>query len=252
MSHSKEYIEWLKGLANQADVFYFKQFKVRDDRSTMKVGTDAVLLGIATEITDTGSILEIGTGSGVISLILAQRSEALIDAIEIDEASVAQATENVAACPWKDRIRVIHSSLQDYASHCALRYQRIVTNPPFFSRSFKSGIEKRNLSRHDDRLTFDELLEAAGCLLDQRGQLWVILPTREGHQFRNKALAAGFHIQHILQIIPREGKEANRLVMAFAREKTMTVTESHLTLRDHHNQFSEEYKTFAHDFYIDF
>jgi len=252
MTRSQEYIEWLKRLGNETDVFYFKQFHLKDDRSTMKVGTDAVLLGIAADVTKAKTVLEVGTGSGVISLILAQRSDAIIEAIDIDEDSITQARENVDESPWKDRIRLIHTSLQDHLKHSRTRYDLIASNPPYFSRSFKSGKAKRNLSRHDDSLTFDDLLKASGKLLTDRGQLWVILPTLEGSQFRNKALVAGFHLLQILQVIPKAGKDANRAIMGFSREKADKIKENTIILRDENNEFSTDYMAFAHDFYIDF
>ena len=252
MNHDREYIEWLKKLGQQRDIFFFKKFGVRDDRSTMRVGTDAVLLGIATRVSEASNILEVGTGSGVITLILAQRSQAWIDALEIDEASVVQARENAGASPWSDRLRVIHSSLQEYVNSCHITYDLIVSNPPFFSRSFKSNVEKRNLSRHDDLLTFEELLDASVRLLADSGQFWVILPVREGMHFRQKAAAAGLHLHSLLHIIPREGKEANRNIMAFSRHRAIILTEDSLTLRGMDNEFSQEYKAFARDFYIDF
>jgi tRNA1Val (adenine37-N6)-methyltransferase len=245
-------IEWLKKLGQEQDIFYFKQFQVKDDRSTMKVGTDAVLLGIATRVDEAESILEVGTGCGVICLILAQRCNALIDAIEIDEESVAQARENIQESPWASRIRVIHSSLQDYLKSCRLKYDLVVSNPPFFSRSYKSYIERRNLSRHDDRLTFEELIEASRQLLTPSGQLWLVLPVREGGYFRNTALAAGLHLHHLIQIIPKKGKPSNRHILGFGKVKADMIERSELILRDNSNAFSEEYKVFAHEFYIDF
>ena len=176
-------IEDIKIIGKATNVFYFKQFSVKDDRSTMKIGTDAVLLGIAADITNVRNILEIGTGCGIIALILAQRSEAEIDALEIDEESVIQAKENVSASPWKDRISVIHSSLQDFIPEDHKKYDLIISNPPFFSGTYKSHQSKRNISRHNDRLTFDELLDCSDALLADPGSLWVILPVKESLQF---------------------------------------------------------------------
>src|SRR5512133_2382473 len=145
----------LKANGKATGTFYFKQFKVEDGRSTMKVGTDAVLLAAIVEIEGAGKILEIGTGSGVIALILAQRSGARIDAIEIDRDSVSQAEENALNSPWKDRIDIIHSSLQEFATQSSNNYDLIITNPPYFSNSLKSSDKKRNISRHNDSLNFE-------------------------------------------------------------------------------------------------
>lgn len=123
----------LKKTGKVTDTFYFKQFKVEDGQSTMKVGTDAVLLGAAAGVENVEEILEIGTGCGVISLILAQRSNARIDAIDIDGDSVKQAEVNVMNSPWNDRITIIHRSLQQFTRQTERRYDLIISNPPFFS-----------------------------------------------------------------------------------------------------------------------
>jgi tRNA1Val (adenine37-N6)-methyltransferase len=252
MNSRQENIDRLKQLGQERDIFFFKQFHIKDDRSTMKVGTDAVLLGIAAELDGINTILEIGTGCGVIPLILAQRSNAKIDSIEIDEQSAMQANENILASTWSDRIRIIHSSLQKYLNSTRLHYDLIISNPPFFSRSFKSSIEKRNISRHDDQLSFEELLQAATKLLKPEGKLWIILPVREGNIFQNKASLSGFHLHSLKYIIPKSGKSPNRIIMSLASNKTDRINESNLTLRDPSDDFSKEYRAFAHDFYIDF
>jgi tRNA1Val (adenine37-N6)-methyltransferase len=252
MIPAPEHIKSLKRFGKQNDIFIFKQFRLRDNRSTMRVGTDAVLLGIAVDTSKAADILEVGTGSGVISLILAQRSVANIDAVEIDLDSAEQAGQNASESPWAGRIHVKHISLQEYAKTSTKKYDQVVSNPPYFSRSFKSGCSKRNISRHDDELSFEELIEAASKLLNPEGSLWVILPAREGRDFREKALISGFYLHHLLWIIPKEGKQANRSVMGFARQRPAEIRESAMTLRNRENAFLEEYMAFASDFYIDF
>jgi tRNA1Val (adenine37-N6)-methyltransferase len=147
---------------------------------------------------------------------------------------------------------VKHLSLQEYAKTCQKKYDLVVSNPPYFSRSYKSDCSRRNISRHDDELSFEELIEAAAKLLNPEGFLWVILPVREGRDFREKALISGFFLHQVLMIIPKEGKEANRSVMGFARQRPDRVRESSLTLRNRENGFREEYMAFASEFYIDF
>ncbi|MCD4665845.1 MAG: methyltransferase [Bacteroidales bacterium] len=118
--------------------FHFKQFNISDENSAMKVGTDAVLLGAWTDISETNNILDVGTGSGIVATILAQRSEANIDAIDIDKGSIDDAENNFDNCPWKNRLTAIHSSLQEYVKFTSKKYDLIVSNPPFFSNSLKS------------------------------------------------------------------------------------------------------------------
>lgn len=245
-------IDEIKTLGKASNIFYFKQFSIKDDRSTMKLGTDAVLLGIAADVRDVKDILEIGTGCGVIALVLAQRSAAQIDAIEVDEESVLQARENAGNSPWKDRIKVIQSKFQDFRPSDNKRYDLIISNPPFFSGTFKSHHKKRNISRHNELLSFDELIEGADKLLNDSGSLWVILPVKESLQFIDIAENKGFYVQYILKIIPKVGKEYNRLIFQLKREETDDIKIETLTHWAADGTFSEEFKGFTREFYIDF
>ncbi len=244
--------EALKRLGKATDVFYFKQFSIRDDRSTMKVGTDAVLLGIAADVAGARHILEVGTGSGVIALILAQRSDALIDAIEVDHDSIIQARENVASSPWPEQINIIHSSLQDFAPAIKGKYDLIISNPPYFSGTYKSHHKKRNIARHNEQLTFDELIENADRLLHVAGDLWVILPVKESLQFIDIAENRGFYVQRILKIIPKAGKDYNRLILRLNREETDHIAIETLTHWQEDGKWTQEYIKFTGEFYIDF
>ncbi len=243
-------IDRIKQLGKVTDVFYFKQFSVKDDRSTMKVGTDAVLLGIATDVSNARQILEVGTGCGVIALVLAQRSSAMIDALEIDAESILQAGENVASSPWKDRINIIHSPLQDYCS--SVKYDLIISNPPFFPGTYRSDKNKRNISRHNERLSFNDLISNTERLLADDGSLWVILPVRESLYFTAAAEGVGFHVHYILKIIPKTGKEPKRVVLQLKRQECPEIRLETLTHWSADGEFSEEYKRFTGEFYIDF
>jgi tRNA1Val (adenine37-N6)-methyltransferase len=244
--------EAVKRLGKATDVFYFKQFSIRDDRSTMKVGTDAVLLGIAADVAGAKSILEVGTGSGVIAMILAQRSDALIDAIDVDQDSVRQARENVASSPWPEQINIIHSSLQEFTPSNKRKYDLVISNPPFFSGSYKSHQKKRNIARHNEQLTFDELIENADKLLHEAGNLWVILPVKESLQFIDIAEYKGFYVQYILKIIPKAGKDYNRLILRLNREETDNIAIKTLTHWQEDGKWTPEYIKFTREFYIDF
>jgi tRNA1Val (adenine37-N6)-methyltransferase len=245
-------IEDIKIIGKATNVFYFKQFSVKDDRSTMKLGTDAVLLGIAADITNVRNILEIGTGCGIIALILAQRSEAEIDALEIDEESVIQAKENVAASSWKERIKVIHSSLQDFTPEDHKKYDLIISNPPFFSGTFKSHKTKRNIARHHELLTFDELIGISGGLLNDDGSLWVILPVKESLEFISKAEPYGFFVHFMMKIIPKVGKEYNRVILEMKKEEISGIRFKTLTHWEADGDWSEDFKRFTREFYVDF
>ena len=233
-------------------IFYFKQFKVKDGRSTMKVGTDAVLLGTVTKVVKSDNILEIGTGSGVIALILAQRSEALIDAIEIDSESAGQASENIKSSPWKERISIIHDSLQEYAIKTSKRYDLIVCNPPFFSCSLKSPDKKRNLSRHDEMLTYGELIRCSNELMAPGGSLWVILPCRESDEFSAIAKKSGLLAHFRMMIVSKTGRPGHRYILQFQKEPPAGIEENTVAILDENGHHTAEYKELTKEFYIDF
>jgi tRNA1Val (adenine37-N6)-methyltransferase len=242
----------LKIAGKATGTFYFKQFKVEDGRSTMKVGTDAVLLGAAVDVTGVRNILEIGTGSGVIALIMAQRSEANIDALEIDESSVMQAMENVIQSPWKDRISIIHNSLQNFTDQTEKKYDLIVSNPPYFSRSLKSPKEKRNISRHDESLNFDELISCSSNLISPDGSLWVILPIKESAEFADIAKRNNFHLHYRLNILPKENQIIQRYILHLKKIDNQDIKEENLVIRNTDNEYSEEYRRMTGEFYLDF
>jgi len=242
----------LKKHGKETGIFYFKQFKVEDGSSTMKVGTDAVLLGAIAEVENSGNILEIGTGCGVIALILAQRSQSQIDAIEIDEESARQAGENIRNSSWKDRITIIHSSLQDFILRSEERYDLVISNPPYFSRSLKSSDKKRNISRHNDLLSFDELITGSTGAMSPGGSLWVILPVKESMDFIEKAMNYRLHLHLEMKITPKTGKECHRVIMHFMNAPAKTVAQKNFTIRNADNSYTMEYKEVTRDLYLDF
>ena len=242
----------LKKLGKATSTFYFKQFKVEDGRSTMKVGTDAVLLGAVAKAENAGKILEIGTGCGVISLILAQRCQARIDAIDIDKESVSQAAENVQNSPWKDRINIIHCSLQNFTQQPGNKYDLVISNPPFFSRSLKSPSKKRNISRHDDSLSFDELIEGSLELMTLDAGLWIILPVNESREFMKKALKSGLFAHYILKIATKKGSTYRRIILQLKKSNSEEVIEQEISIKNNDDSFTRDYVKLTHEFYIDF
>src|ERR1051326_3554605 len=159
--------------------FFFKQFTIHQDKCAMKVGTDAVLLGAWVDPKNAGRILDIGTGTGIIALMLAQKCSAQIDTIDLDENSCIQARENVDNCPWRERINVIHTSLQHFSEDPTHRYDLVVTNPPYFEHSTKASEEKRTVARHTALLSSRALLECVLKLLEQIGRFCMIAPDRK-------------------------------------------------------------------------
>src|SRR5665647_1869930 len=160
--------------------FSFKQFTVFHHLCAMKVGIDGVLLGSWASVENPESVLDIGTGMGLIALMIAQRCNAEIDAIDNDENAVIQAKENVSNSPWPGRIHVSGISLQDLAKNPFQLYDLIVSNPPFFINSTKTPDDNRTMARHTDSLSHEELIENATLLLKPTGRICIILPVNEG------------------------------------------------------------------------
>jgi len=242
----------LKQSGKATSTFYFKRFKVQDGMSTMKVGTDSVLLGASVEAGEVADILEVGTGCGVIALILAQQSLARIDAIEVDENSVLQARENVTNSPWSDRISVIHGSFQEYIIETRRKYDLIVSNPPFFTNSLKSPFQKRNISRHNDSLSFRELVTCADQVIAKDGSLWIILPGKESNEFISTARNHGFFIKKIIKILPKPGQNPQRKIMQFTKYATVNPVIEELAIRNVDGSYSTDYVELTKEFYLDF
>ncbi len=232
--------------------FEFKQFKINQDKCAMKVGTDAVLLGSWVKANDSKYILDIGTGTGIIALMLAQKSDAKIDAIDIDENAFVQAQENVSNCKWKDKIQVYHQSLQEFSKDKTAVYDLIVSNPPYFIDSSKALAEARTAARHTDSLAFEELLEGVMLLLHKKGRFCVILPYKEAELFRDLAAQKKLFLDKILRVKTRADKTEKRLLMQFEFNPT-TFSESSITIEvGERHDYSDEYKALTKDYYLAF
>ena len=232
-----------------AEYFHFKKFSVRHDRSGMKVGTDGALLGAWTDVRQATQILDIGTGTGVIALMLAQRaSESVtIDAVEIDDQAYADAQENIAASPWHDRINLHHTSIQDF--HTTTKFDLIVTNPPYFQKSYKPPTAQRETARHTEQLTFDEILLIAEKLLTPNGKLNVILPVTEGSQFIELAEHKGLHCTRNWIFRTRANKPVERLLLEFRWDKK-PLDEGEILLYSFGEEWSAGYKELMQEFYL--
>lgn len=229
--------------------FQFKQFSVEDNKSTMKVGTDAVLLGTWTTIQNIKNILEIGTGSGVISLMLAQRTEAQIEAIDIDKNSANQANDNFQDSPWGKRLNAFHFSLNDFKKKQSKKYDLIFSNPPFFIDSLKSPNKNKTLSKHTDELSYADLIQGVIHFLSPQGKVCLILPYTESKSFISLARIENLYLNNQLLIKPKKDKAANRVLMEFSFKKTQ-VEEDEIYLRETDNSFSDDYKNLSKDYYL--
>ena len=229
--------------------FQFKQFTVFHDQCAMKVGVDGVTLGAWTNVSDAHSILDIGCGSGLISLMLAQRSSAVISAIDIDKPSIAQAKENVKNSPWENRISVIHTSFQEFAEEYTRDFYLIVSNPPFFINSLKNPLPARTTARHNDTLSHKDLIVGAKKLLNDKGRLSIILPISEGNCFINEAEKETLYCSEKIAVFPNPEKPEKRWLLEFRKEKT-TCKESELTIEKKRGVYTEKYREMVKDFYL--
>ena len=234
-------------------IFQFKQFSISHHRSTMKVGTDAVLLGSWVAVNeDCRQILDIGCGCGIIALMLAQRSNATITGIDIDKSSIDEAAENAQNSPWKERINFQNISVQDFCiPQNKNNFDLIVSNPPFFEKSLKSPIEKRNLSRHTDTLSFEELIVSADYCLSQKGHFAVIIPAESSQKIENLAFSHGLFCFQKMKIHAYPNQPANRTMLVFSRQEAQIQIEM-LIIRDADNSYTDGYRELAKWFYLQF
>ncbi|MCX6248878.1 MAG: methyltransferase [Bacteroidetes bacterium] len=230
--------------------FRFKQFVVEDDHSTMRIGTDAILLGCWAEPEPARSILEIGTGCGVIALMLAQKSDARIDAIDRDEKSVQQAGANFRGSPWSDQLNPVHISLQDFSQTSDKKYDLIITNPPYFSGSLPSPDDRRNLARHAALLSPGELVSGVNKLLLPGGTFWVILPSAEGTCFETLAASSGLFLQKQMDVKPKPRKPVNRKLYCFSLQPCSMPVREELIIHYDDNAFTAEYIAFTRAYYF--
>jgi tRNA1Val (adenine37-N6)-methyltransferase len=231
-----------------SDKFDFKKFTVYHDRASMKVGTDGVLLGAWTDVTHAKRILDVGTGSGVIALMLAQRinEKTQIDAIDISLNDCDQARENIAQSPWPTKISVHHTPLQLFESD---QYDLIVSNPPYFINSYKPPTSDRTNARHTDTLSHYELLLHAKRMLNPVGSLAVVLPLTEANQFQEIAQHNGWHATRKCTFQSKIRKPIERILLEFQLVERPLHEES-LVLYDENGDWSAAYRNLTKDFYL--
>jgi tRNA1Val (adenine37-N6)-methyltransferase len=245
--------------------FRCKQFYVDHRDCAMKVSTDALLLGAWTQLPATGAILDIGTGSGILTLMLAQRCQqqaaVILDAIELDSHAADVAAENFRQSPWSAKIRLIKGDILTYpasADHPSdRRYQLIISNPPFFVDSLKASDPKRNQARHTDTLSFTDLLTAAARLLAPDGVFSLVLPTAGALQLIMLAQQSGWLLQRQCWVQSKAGKPPLRCLFSLSRLPQMasavevTVREQ-LLIHAADGSYSAEYRALLRDFYLKF
>lgn len=234
--------------------FTFKEFHINQSHTAMKVGTDGVLLGAWAE--GGNKILDIGTGTGLIALMMAQRyPHSIIDAIDIDKGALKDATSNVANSPFSERINIIQSSLQSFRLQTdnekqSLLYDAIVSNPPFFINSLKNKVQNRSFSRHTDTLSFNDLCRHASRLLKDNGTFSIIIPFENRGIVESEAIMSGLSISYVINIKTKESKNIKRCLIMFKKQLRSTYNVVKETLLNSKGERSEWYSHLTKDFYI--
>jgi tRNA1Val (adenine37-N6)-methyltransferase len=236
------------------EVFQFKEFEVMHSKSAMKIGTDAVLLGAWAEVNETvNSILDIGAGTGILSLQLAQRSFAeTIDAVEIDPDAFEECVENFENSPWGDRLYCYHASFSEFYSEIEETYDLIIANPPFYSElpNFEVQNTSREKARFQEHLSFEDLLKGVSKMLSSKGSFNVILPFSEQEKFISIAETFQLYPSSILNVRGQPTSPIKRTLLQFRRNKTKTYLTEELMIEYSRHEYTEEYKDLVKDFYL--
>ena len=236
-------------------MFRFKRFDVKNERSAMKVNTDGVLLGALVSIAPTDrSVLDIGTGTGTIALMVAQRlsenADFVVHAIDIDEPSATEAASNFADSPWAENLMAHHMPLDDFSNSNKDIFDLIVSNPPYFDNALQAPEVRRNAARHTATgLSYREILDFAAVRLSENGRVALVLPSDTEHDLTRHARMNGLHLNRITRIRTVPRKAPNRIVVEFVRSRTGVPADVVLTIQNE-GQYTQEYLSLTKDFYL--
>jgi tRNA1Val (adenine37-N6)-methyltransferase len=231
--------------------FQFKEFTIHQNKCAMKVCTDACLLGafVADSIQSKpiNNLLDIGTGTGLLSLLLAQKINTAIDAVEIDPSAYEQAKENIALSPWKESIHIFNSGIVYFTTD--YKYDFIISNPPFFEADLKSDDEKKNFAKHDTSLTLPELLNSINRLLSPDGSFAVLLPYHRVEYFINESKKYSFHLVNKVSVKQTPKHPYFRAILLFSRVKTVLHT-NEICIKNDVGNYSQEFTALLKDYYL--
>ncbi len=232
--------------------FHFKEFSVKQDKTAMKIGTDAVLLGAWTRLEQPiNSILDIGAGTGIIALQMAQLYGAeIIDAIEIEPNAYEQCVDNFENSPWSDRLFCYNASLQEFTKEVEEKYHLIISNPPFYNATFLSDNNKRNQARQTNALSFGILIESVSKLLHKKGYFSVIVPFNSEKQLLDLAEKHSLFPQKICQVKGKTNAKIKRSLLLFSFSKKKNPIMEELILEKERHVFTEDYQNLVEDFYL--
>ncbi|WP_395053791.1 tRNA1(Val) (adenine(37)-N6)-methyltransferase [Flavobacterium sp.] len=233
-------------------MFSFKQFSVKQDQSAMKIGTDAVLLGAWCPIDNNPiSVLDVGAGTGILSLMIAQRSNAeQIDAIEIEENAYEECVFNFENAPWSDRLFCFHAGLDEFVDDPEDEYDLIISNPPFYSEDFKTDNSQRDLARFQDALPFEDLVEAADLLLSENGIFAVVIPFKEEERFIDLCAEVELFPIKVTRVKGSHTSPIVRSLLAFKRFELPVLVADELVVEINRHEYTNEYINLTKDFYL--
>ncbi|AUC83858.1 tRNA (adenine-N(6)-)-methyltransferase [Polaribacter sp. ALD11] len=234
--------------------FQFKEFTIHQDKTAMKVGTDGVLLGAWCSVNDyPDAILDIGSGTGVVSLMIAQRSDAMtIDAVEVDENAYEQTVENFEKSDWGDRLYCYNATFQEFANEIGEEeenYDLIVSNPPFYTEDFETEDAARNKARFTSSLSFSALIIGVVKILSKNGIFSTIIPFREEVDFINIAKENGLFLNKVCRVQGNETSEIKRSLLEFSFNE-IEIKEENLIIEIERHQYTEDYINLTKDFYL--
>ena len=233
-----------------AQIFRFKNFEINQSDCAMKVGTDGILLGAWCDVSMSKHVLDIGTGTGLITLMIAQRNEKVnIMAVEIDQDSCKQAEQNFQESPWSHRIQTVNDSIQEYSSNNDQSFDHIVCNPPFFSGGTLSANQDKNNVRHTIKLSHQDLLRSVRSLLSSDGKFSVILPLIEGLRFTELSETYGFFKNRMCEIRSQADGKVERLLLELSKTKS-EAKNSDIVIYKSEKVYSDEFTKLTKDFYL--
>ncbi len=226
--------------------FQFKKFRIEQGQCAMKVTTEGCILGAYANISKPKHILDIGTGTGLLSLMLAQRYEASIDAVEVEEQAFNQAKHNFQQSSWSNQISCHHSSIQSFGTN--RKYDLIICNPPFFTDHLKSDIKEKNLAIHSDSLQQDQLVLHINRLLADEGTAFVLYPEYESESFLTVAQKTGLYLSSILKIYNQPNKHVFRCILTL-NKKSSSVSNDQLIIREG-SDYTNDFKALLKEYYL--
>ena len=238
---------------NMNNWFQFKEFKIIQEQSAMKVGTDGVLLGAWANTGNVNSILDAGTGTGLIAIMMAQRTDATITGIDIEAKAATEASANASNSPWGNRINIINISLQELAKQHQNKFDLVISNPPFFTNSKKPLSNSLAIAKHNHLLTYPDLLNCSARLLSSTGRLALIIPADAVSIVKNHASNEGLFLHREAEVKPNSIKKTHRAILEFGRSEPHSIEKDIIMIhKDDGSDFTEKYKEMTRAFYLHF